>query len=53
MILEELSKVFNEVSESELTENEKHYLNSLLKDTLGAISTNIKLQLKDISKGSE
>jgi hypothetical protein len=50
MILEELSKVFNEVNESDLTQNEKMYLHSLLKDNLTAISTNIKLQLKDIKK---
>lgn len=50
MILEELSKVFNEVNESELTTNEKQYLHSLLKDNLNAISANIKLQLKDLNK---
>ena len=49
-ILEELSKVFNEVNESDLTQNEKQYLRTLLKDNLGAISTNIKLQLKSIKK---
>lgn len=42
--------MFNEVNESELTQNEKQYLRSLLKDHLGAISTNIKLQLKNIKK---
>lgn len=50
MILEELSKIFNEVNESELTHNEKQYLQTLLKDNLAAISSNIKLQLKDIKK---
>jgi len=49
-IIEELSKVFNEVNESDLTQNEKQYLHSLLKDNLGAISANIKLQLKNIKK---
>lgn len=42
--------MFNEVNESDLTQNEKQYLHSLLKDNLNAISTNIKLQLKEIKK---
>lgn len=50
LILEELSKIFNEVNESELTPSEKQYLHSLLKDNLSAISSNIKLQLRDIKK---
>lgn len=38
------------MEESELTVNEKHYLRSLLKDNLGAISANIKLQLRAVRK---
>lgn len=45
-----MSKVFNEVNESDLTMNEKQYLGGLLKDNLGAISTNIKHQLKTVKK---
>jgi len=43
-----MSKIFNEVNESELTPSEKQYLQSLLKDNLAAIASNIKLQLRDL-----
>jgi hypothetical protein len=48
LILEEMSKIFNEVNESELTASEKQYLHSLLKDNLAAVASNIKLQLRHI-----
>jgi hypothetical protein len=43
-----MNKIFNEVNESELTPSEKQYLQSLLKDNLAAIASNIKLQLRDL-----
>jgi hypothetical protein len=46
LILDELNKIFNEVNESDLSQNDKQYLQTLLKDNLSAISSNIKMQLK-------
>ncbi len=46
LILEEMKKLHAEINESELSKNEKTYLNKLIKDNLESMSINIKLQVK-------
>ncbi len=48
LILEEMRKLHVEINESELSKNEKTYLNKLIKDNLESISRNMKLQVKEL-----
>lgn len=50
LILDEIDKVFEEVKESELSANEKMFLNNMLRENLESIGRNIKLQIKEIRK---
>lgn len=46
--MEEMKRLHAEINESELSKNEKTYLNKLVKDNLESISRNIKLQVKEL-----